>query len=49
MQPINPNQGEIVFPITITKLLDSKEAQMQFIIDQLEDKLHKTEQQLTRK
>jgi hypothetical protein len=30
---INPNQGEIVFPITITKILDSKEAQMQFIID----------------
>lgn len=39
---INPNQGEVVFPVMITKLLDSKEAQMQFIIDQMEDKLIKT-------
>ena len=26
IQPINPNQGEIVFPLIISKLLDSKEA-----------------------
>lgn len=32
-QPINPNTADIVFPIRLTKMLDTKEAQMQFIID----------------